>query len=76
MAYFNRFDICEAWWVYANSHHGGQGSKEYRILGVLQSIGFSPGMGVQNRGYSELQENAQAIYRKLALSRGTKVRSR
>lgn len=61
MPYFNRFDICEAYYKYAVHYHTGQFSWQYKILGRLQKIGFKPGYSV-----SELDslgsENANEIY--------------
>jgi hypothetical protein len=42
MAYWNRFDICEAYYLYACDFHRGQNSKEYKIFGRLDKIGFRP----------------------------------
>lgn len=60
--YWNRFDICAAFYLYAVNYHSGQWSKEYAIHGRLAKLGFSPGLSVQN---GELEENAQAIYENL-----------
>jgi hypothetical protein len=43
MPYWSRFDICEAWYVYAMDYHKGQWSIEYEIFGRLDRIHFRPG---------------------------------
>jgi hypothetical protein len=59
MPIFDRFDICEAYYCFAESYHGGQWSKEYRIFGRLDAIEFrpSPMLCVER-----LSENAREIY--------------
>jgi hypothetical protein len=59
---FNRNDICEAYYMFASEWHGGQFSKEYRIFGRLQKIGFvpSPTLSVDS-----LSENGVLIYQNL-----------
>lgn len=42
MPYWDRFDICEAWNVYAAECHGGAASPEYCIFGRLNRIRFKP----------------------------------
>ena len=39
---FNRFDICEAAYLFATFNHQGQWSPEYKIFGRLARIGFKP----------------------------------
>ncbi len=39
---WNRFDICEAYYLYASEWHEGQGSSTYAIFGRLDRIGFRP----------------------------------
>lgn len=60
MAYFDRFDIAEAYYVFASLWHNGQDSQEYAIFGRLSRIGFkpSPMLGAPE----DLEENAQEIY--------------
>jgi hypothetical protein len=43
-ASFNRFDICEAWYLYAMDYHTGQWSKEYKIFGRLDRMKFKPSL--------------------------------
>lgn len=57
---FDRFDICEAWYLALSHCHGGQGSTEYARLCKLTRAGFfqpSPMLSVES-----LNENARAIY--------------
>lgn len=65
MPYFNRFDICEAYYVFAMLYHGGQWSKEYRIFGRLQRIKYEPRNLNDER---DLNENAKEIFLKLVYS--------
>ena len=39
-AEWNRFDICEAWYLFAGAWHEGQGSATYAIFGRLDRVGF------------------------------------
>ena len=41
-ASWNRFDICEAWYLFAVDWHEGQGSERYAIFGRLERLGFTP----------------------------------
>jgi hypothetical protein len=68
MPYFNRLDVCEAWYMFAMLYHEGQGSDDYRTFGRLHNIGFKPGMGL-NRP-ENLSENGRAIFDNLIESRG------
>jgi hypothetical protein len=58
--YFDRFDICEAYYAFATDYHGGQWSPEYAILGRLQRMGYRAGFGGVT--YDALTENGKAIY--------------
>lgn len=40
--HFDRFDICEAYFVYASLYHNGQWSKLYAKLGQLINMEFRP----------------------------------
>jgi hypothetical protein len=51
--YFDRFDVCMAWYLFACDWHGGQGSPEYRILGRLHALGFHPSPILSRRSLSE-----------------------
>lgn len=60
--YFDRFDICEAWYLYASRYHEGQWSKLYSVLSRLIHMKFTPPMDLN---YHSLTDNGKAIYRKL-----------
>lgn len=68
----NRFDICEAFYLYAMLYHGGQWSKEYAIFGRLHRIGFRPAPSLS--GPEDLEEGALAIFERLVAGE-SKVRS-
>jgi hypothetical protein len=56
---WNRFDICEAWFIYLSENHGGQWSPEYARLCKLTRPGFfkpSPSLSRET-----LQENGKEI---------------
>lgn len=61
--YFDRYDICEAFYVYAMLNHNGQWSKEYAIFGRLENLGFKP--SILLRDENDLDENAREIYENL-----------
>ena len=58
MIQWNRFDICEAYYLFASAWHGGQGSPEYAIFGRLDRLGFRPSP-ILSRG--SLTLNGRAI---------------
>ena len=60
--YFDRFDICEAYHLFASNYHEGQFSKIYKIFGRLHNIQFKPS---DNIGFETLTENGQEIYNNL-----------
>ena len=60
--YFDRFDICEAYWCYASDYHEGQFSKIYEIFGRLYELDFNPSMDLC---FESLTENGQYIYNSL-----------
>lgn len=68
----NRFDICEAFYVYATLHHRGQGSKEYAIFGRLERIGFRPATCVADDP-DKLTDDGKFLYERL-VSGESKVR--
>ena len=39
---WNRFDICEAWYLFASEWHEGQFSDTYAIFGRLKRMRFRP----------------------------------
>jgi len=55
--YFDRFDICEAHYLYARLYG------EYETIGRLHNMGFSPGLSLRQHESPELAltENGQAI---------------
>ncbi len=58
MAYFDRFDIVEAWYLALCHCHGGQWSPEYaRLCKLSRSFKPSPFLSVET-----LSENAREIY--------------
>lgn len=67
--YLDRFDICEAWYLYLSHWHGGQGSREYARLSRMFRY-FQPR---QNLSVATLTDNGRAIYRRL--SRAAKRRA-
>lgn len=55
--YFDRFDICEAWYCWLSDNHGGMGSREYARLSRLRYFKPSPMLCTER-----LSENAREIY--------------
>ena len=49
---WNRFDICEAWYLFAGEWHEGQGSDTYAIFGRLDRIKFRPSPMLSTRSLS------------------------
>ena len=45
--YFDRFDICEAHFLFACLFHGGQGCSVYSKLGQLERMQFRCAPGIQ-----------------------------
>jgi len=68
MAYFDKFDICEAHYVFAMLHHRGQWSPEYAKLGQLHNMGFRPSPLLA--GPDDLTENGREIYDELVAKQG------
>jgi len=66
---WNRFDICEAWYLFACDWHGGQGCPRYAIFGRLNRIGFRPSPILSRRS---LTPNGRQIL--AALIRKARVR--
>lgn len=57
--YFDRFDICEAYFLALSHCHNGQWSKEYaRLCKLMRYFKPSPMLCVEN-----LSDNARAIYK-------------
>jgi hypothetical protein len=65
--YWDRFDICEAYYCFAMNYHNGQWSDEYKIFGRLDRMGFkiSPLRTAEN-----LSENGREIYENLVSQAG------
>lgn len=59
---FERFDICEAAYLFAEYCHAGQRSPVYRIFGRLAAMRFNPRPSLS---WDSLTDNSQAIYRNL-----------
>jgi len=59
MPYFDRFDICEAYYLYFCDWHSGQWSKEYARLCKMQKY-FKPSPLL--RTIEDLTENGYEIY--------------
>jgi hypothetical protein len=56
--YFDRFDICEAWYLWLAHNHTGQWSKEYeRLCRMERYFRPSPFLTLER-----LSDNARAIY--------------
>ncbi len=68
MTYFDRFDICEAWYMYASLYHGGQWSKEYEIFGRLDRMQFKPSPLLS---VDSMTLNSKLIFENL-IAKGTK----
>ena len=64
--YFDRFDICTAYYLFGSLYHSGQGSLEYAYLGRALKCGFKPGAIF---GMQSLSDNAREIYRNLQVKR-------
>lgn len=56
--YFDRFDICAAWYHYLKDNHQGQWSDMYLRLCRLMGF-YTPGLLTRER--ASLSENAMAI---------------
>ena len=60
--HFDRFDICEAYYLYAADYHGGQWSDLYAVFGRLNNIQFRPSPILS---YDSLTDNGKKIYKGL-----------
>ncbi len=49
---WNRFDICEAWYLFASEWHQGQGSDTYAVFGRLDRMRFRPSPMLSTRSLS------------------------
>jgi hypothetical protein len=59
---FDRFDVCEAYYIFATEFHGGQCSEEYAYFERLEMIGFRPSPLLCRES---LSENGRRILAKL-----------
>lgn len=59
----DRFDVLEAYYLFATLHHGGQGSPEYKIFGRLHKLGFKPRPSL--RRPEDLTPEGRAVYDEL-----------
>ena len=59
---WDRFDICEAYYVFAINWHGGQNSDVYKIFGKLKRIDFRPAPTLR---FMSLTDNGKMIYKLL-----------
>lgn len=59
MLYFDRFDVCAAYYMFASLYHGGMGSKEYAIFTRLHNVHYKPAPSLS---VESLSENARAIF--------------
>jgi len=63
--YFDRFDICEAHFMFAMLWAGGMGCPIYWKFAQLDRIGYRPGLLLSHP--RDLNENAREIYRQLVV---------
>jgi hypothetical protein len=63
---FDRFDVCEAYYLYGSLYHSGQGSKEYAYMGRAHNLGFRPSASFS---YESLSDNGKTIFDNLVASR-------
>lgn len=59
--WWDRFDICMAYWTYAYLFHEGQGSDTYAIFGRLERLRFRPSILASGLP-RDLEPNAKAVY--------------
>ena len=64
--YFDRFDICQAHYVFAMLFHGGMGCPIYWKFAQLERVKFRPGVSLSEP--RNLNENAREIYRQLVVN--------
>lgn len=61
--YFDRFDICAAWYIFCVQYHSGQNSFLYRKLSQLTRMRFKPGSSTENLRFTN--ENQMVIFANL-----------
>ena len=64
--YFNRFDICEAYYLFLSNYHHGQGSDFYHRLSKMTEY-FTPSPLLR---YESLSDNGKVIYDGLVDTKG------
>lgn len=64
--YFDRFDICEAHFMFAMLWHDGQWGEIYAKFGQLERLRFQPSPLLSEP--RDLNENAREIYRQLVVN--------
>ena len=63
--YFDRFDICEAHFMFAMLFHGGMGCSIYAKFAQLERLQYRPSPSLSDP--RDLTENAREIYRQLVV---------
>ena len=59
--YFDRFDVCSAWYLFLEQYHEGQGSDRYaRLCKLMETFYPSPLLC-----YETLNDNAREIFHSL-----------
>jgi hypothetical protein len=71
MPYFNRFDVCQAWYIFASEWHGGQSSRLYLVFGRLARLRFNPGPMLSR---DSLTDNGRAILANLIRRERARIR--
>ena len=64
--YFDRFDICEAYYPFACLYHSGQNSFTYSKFAQLERLRFRIAPGRQDP--KDLSENGREIFRRLVVN--------
>lgn len=66
---FDRFAVCEAFYLFASLHHGGQASVEYEVFARLDRIRFRPSPMLSDP--DDLDIVARDIYERLESGEST-----
>jgi hypothetical protein len=64
----DRFDICDAFYVFGMLWHDGQNSKAYGYLSRLANMGYKPSLTTERCKLTS--PGARAVYRELCRSHG------
>lgn len=64
--YFDRFDICEAHYMFAMLWHDGQGSRTYAKFAQLERLHFHPSPLLSQP--KDLEPNSREIYKQLVVN--------